>query len=248
MQANRNKRGMTLNPVKPAGKEVLRKLVERSDVVVANMPPEGLEAMGVDYESLKAIKADIILATNNVFARGGPWSDRVGFDTLAQAMSGAMYMTGPPGFPSRSQSPFVDFCSATLGAMAVLAAIIHRMNTGEGQHVETALLKDGDHDVELGRDRTGPAAGQPHLDVEPGPDSRTGRHVRVQRRLDRVRCGRRSAVRALVPARRPAGVGARRAVQGRLVARREPGAVDRAHDRGGAPRRPPRRRSTRSPS
>ena len=141
LQAGRNKRGFTLNPTKPDGKTVLRRLVETADVVVANLPPAGLAAMGLDYESLKAIKPDIILATNNVFGAGGPWSDRVGFDGLAQAMSGAMSMSGPEGEPTRSSAPFVDFCSAAHGAIAVLAALRHRDQTGEGQHVETALLK-----------------------------------------------------------------------------------------------------------
>ncbi len=141
LQVGRNKRGMTLNPRKPEGADVLRRLVETADVVVANMPPAGLVAMGVDYDSLRAVKPDIILATNNVFGSGGPWSERVGFDGLAQAMSGAAAMSGPPGQPTRSSAPFVDFCSATLGALAVLAALRHRDQTGEGQQVETALLK-----------------------------------------------------------------------------------------------------------
>lgn len=141
LQAGRNKRGMTLNPTKPQGKEVLAKLVATADIVVANMPPAGLAAMGIDYESLTAMKPDIILATNNVFGAGGPWSERVGFDGLAQAMSGAAAMSGPEGQPTRSTAPFVDFCSAALGATAVLAALRHRDKTGEGQHVETALLK-----------------------------------------------------------------------------------------------------------
>lgn len=141
LQIGRNKRGLTLNPTKPGGAEVLKRLVATADVVVANMPPAGLAAMGVDYESLRAIKPDIILATNNVFGSGGPWSERVGFDGLAQAMSGAAAMSGPPGHPTRSTAPFADFCSATLGAVAVLAALRHRDATGEGQVVETALLK-----------------------------------------------------------------------------------------------------------
>ena len=141
LQAGRNKRGMTLNPTKPDGKDVLERLVATADIVVANMPPAGLAAMGIDYESLKAMKPDIILATNNVFGAGGPWSERVGFDGLAQAMSGAAAMSGPEGEPTRSTAPFVDFCSAALGATAVLAALRHRDMTGEGQHVETALLK-----------------------------------------------------------------------------------------------------------
>lgn len=141
LQAGRNKRGLTLNPTKPDGKEVLARLVATADVVVANLPPAGLAAMGLDYDSLRVHKPDIILATNNVFGAGGPWSERVGFDGLAQAMSGAAAMSGPPGQPTRSTAPFADFCSATLGAMAVLAALRHRDQTGEGQHVETALLK-----------------------------------------------------------------------------------------------------------
>lgn len=141
LQAGRNKRGMTLNPTKPGGGDVLARLVASADVVVANLPAAGLAAMGLDYESLKVIKPDIILATNNVFGKGGPWSERVGFDGLAQAMSGAVAMSGPPGQPTRSIAPFADFCSATLGAMAVLAAVRHRDMTGEGQLVETALLK-----------------------------------------------------------------------------------------------------------
>jgi crotonobetainyl-CoA:carnitine CoA-transferase CaiB-like acyl-CoA transferase len=141
LQAGRNKRGFTLNPTKPEGKEVLARLVRTADVVVANMPQAGLVSAGLDYENLRSIKPDIILATNNVFGAGGPWSERLGFDGLAQAMSGAMAMSGPPGQPTRSIAPFADFCSATLGAMAVLAAIRHRDQTGEGQHVETALLK-----------------------------------------------------------------------------------------------------------
>lgn len=141
LQVGRNKRGMTLNPTKPAGRDVLQRLVATADVVVANMPPAGLVAMGVDYASLTAIKPDVILATNNVFASGGPWSERVGFDGLAQAMSGAADQSGPAEMPTRSAAPFVDFCSATLGAMGVLAALRHRDQTGQGQVVETALLK-----------------------------------------------------------------------------------------------------------
>ena len=141
LQGGRNKRGMTLNPTKPEGRAVLARLVATADVVVANLPAPGLAAMGLDYESVKVHKPNIILATNNVFGSGGPWSERVGFNGLAQSMSGAVAMSGPPGQPTRSIAPFADFCSATLGALAVLAALRHRDATGEGQHIETALLK-----------------------------------------------------------------------------------------------------------
>jgi crotonobetainyl-CoA:carnitine CoA-transferase CaiB-like acyl-CoA transferase len=141
MQCNRNKRGMTLNPTKPQGREVTAKLVATADVVVANLPPQTLKATGLDYESLKAIKPDIILTTVNAFASGGPWSDKVGFDTLGQAMSGNLHMTGEADMPTRSFAPYVDYGTASLSALSTVAAIFHRYKTGEGQMIEGALLK-----------------------------------------------------------------------------------------------------------
>ena len=90
MQLARNKRGMTLNPMKPQGREIVEKLVATADVVVANLPPETLKAMALDYESLRSTKSDIILTMISAFGRGGPYSNRFGFDGLAQAISGNM--------------------------------------------------------------------------------------------------------------------------------------------------------------
>ncbi len=140
MQMNRNKLGMTLNPMRDEGREIVRKLVATADVVVANLPPPGLKAMGLDYESLKAVKPDIILTTVTAFGTGGPSSDRVGFDGVAQALSGAMYLSGPPGHPTKTIANFVDFGTALSSAIGTLAALMHRKQTGEGQHVEGSLL------------------------------------------------------------------------------------------------------------
>ena len=74
LQMNRNKRGMTLDPMRPEGQEIVRKLVATADVVVANLPPQTLAAMRLDYESLKAVKPDIILTTVTAYGRGGPYS------------------------------------------------------------------------------------------------------------------------------------------------------------------------------
>lgn len=137
---NRNKRGFTLNPRKPGGQEVLRKLVASADVVIANLPPNTLTAMGLDYERLTAIRPDIILTTSTAFGSGGPYGDRVGFDGVAQAMSGNMHLTGYPHEPMKNYFPYVDYTTGTLNALATLAALIHRANTGEGQHVEGCLL------------------------------------------------------------------------------------------------------------
>jgi crotonobetainyl-CoA:carnitine CoA-transferase CaiB-like acyl-CoA transferase len=140
MQTGRNKRGMTLNPMSPEGREVVRRLVATADVVVANLPPDTLKAMGLDYDSLKAIRPDIILTLITAFGSGGPYSNRVGFDGLGQAMSGAMYMSGTPEQPAKSYAPFVDYGTASLSAFGTLAALLERQRSGQGQVVEGALF------------------------------------------------------------------------------------------------------------
>ena len=140
MQLARNKRGMTLNPMKPQGREIVEKLVATADVVVANLPPETLKAMALDYESLCSTKPDIILTMISAFGRGGPYSNRVGFDGLGQAMSGNMYMSGTPEQPVKAYAPFIDFGTASLAAFGTMAALYERQKTGKGQIVEGSLF------------------------------------------------------------------------------------------------------------
>src|SRR5258708_6876805 len=97
LQINRNKKCITLDPMRPEGQEVMRRLVATADVVVANLPPQTLQAMKLDYESLKAIKPDIILTTATAFGGPGPWSDRVGFDGVGQVGGGAGGRGGAAG-------------------------------------------------------------------------------------------------------------------------------------------------------
>jgi crotonobetainyl-CoA:carnitine CoA-transferase CaiB-like acyl-CoA transferase len=137
---NRNKRGITLDPMTEGGREVVRALVARADVVVANLPPQSLTAMGLDYATLREAKPDIILTTVSAFGHGGPWSHRVGFDGVAQAMSGAMYLTGHPDEPMRLAYPWVDFTTAILSAFGTMAALMERRSSGRGQQVEGSLL------------------------------------------------------------------------------------------------------------
>ena len=87
LQLNRNKLGMTLNPTKEKGKEIVKRLVKNSDIVIANLPESTLESMGLDYESLNNINPKIILTSNTAFGTSGPYAERVGFDGVAQAMS-----------------------------------------------------------------------------------------------------------------------------------------------------------------
>ena len=93
---NRNKRGMTLDPGSPEGREIVRRLVATADVVVANLPPEVLRSLALDLESLRAVKPDIILTTVTAFGAGGPWSHRHGFDGIGQVMCGSAYLTARP--------------------------------------------------------------------------------------------------------------------------------------------------------
>jgi len=139
-QMNRGKRSITLDPMNPQGREVVRRLVASADVVVANLPPETLRAMGLDYESLKTIREDIVLTTPSAYGQIGPLKDQVGFDGIGQVMSGAVHLTGLPGQPFRAPVAWVDFGTALHSAVGTLLALMERGKTGRGQEVTTSLL------------------------------------------------------------------------------------------------------------
>ena len=141
LQCNRNKRSLTLDSTTPEGAEITRRLVAGADVVIANMPAAGMRASGLDYESLRAIKPDIILASATAYGEGGPDSDKVGFDGTGQVLSGATYRQGLPDQPIRTVVPYADFGTAlTLDDRRADGAAATGERTGEGQHVEGALL------------------------------------------------------------------------------------------------------------
>ena len=143
LSLNRNKRSLALDLAKAGSAEVVRRLMKTADIVVANLPLEILKKIGIDYESLKALKPDIILARISTFGAEGPYANRVGFDAVAQAMTGAMSLTGFPGAPVRSVVPFEDYGTALHTAFGVMAALYHRSRTGEGQIVDGSLLATG---------------------------------------------------------------------------------------------------------
>ena len=140
MQMNRNKRSVTLDPGSPRGREVVARLVRSADVVIANMPESTLISTGLDYDTLKALKPDIIFVTNTAFGPVGPLRQNVGFDTLGQAMCGSVYMSGEPGAPTRASVNWVDFGTALHCAFGTLAALMERARSGKGQRVTGALL------------------------------------------------------------------------------------------------------------
>ncbi len=139
---NRNKRAISLNFEKnDRAKEILKELAKHSDVVISNFSPEASKGLGITYEDFNKVKPDIIFAYVTAFGSGGPYKNRIGFDQVAKAMSGAMTISGFPGVPIREQVSHVDYGTGYLTAIGVLAALYHRQLTGQGQMVETALLQ-----------------------------------------------------------------------------------------------------------
>jgi crotonobetainyl-CoA:carnitine CoA-transferase CaiB-like acyl-CoA transferase len=141
LQMNRNKRGLTLDPMNDAGREVVRRLIRSADVVIANLPIETLKAMGLDYDAVSALNPRAILGVATAFGIEGPYANRVGFDGVAQAMSGAVQFAGTTDQPVRAAAPWVDFGTASLLALGIASALRAREVTGRGQLVEGALLR-----------------------------------------------------------------------------------------------------------
>src|SRR6185295_10513399 len=102
LNCNRNKRGITLDLGQPQASDVIRRLAGSADIVVVNLPLAVMKRVGLDYDSLRAVNETIILVMASAFGPDGPYTDRVGFDGIIQAMSGAMGLTGFPGPPIRS--------------------------------------------------------------------------------------------------------------------------------------------------
>jgi crotonobetainyl-CoA:carnitine CoA-transferase CaiB-like acyl-CoA transferase len=143
LSLNRNKRSLTLDTARPGSAEIIRRLVRQADVVLANLPIGVMIKMGLDYDSLRALKPDIILARISTFGPDGPYANRVGFDTVVQAMSGAMSLTGFPGPPIRAVVNFEDYGTALHTAFGIMVALYHRAQTGQGQIVDGSLLATG---------------------------------------------------------------------------------------------------------
>jgi crotonobetainyl-CoA:carnitine CoA-transferase CaiB-like acyl-CoA transferase len=140
LQLARNKRCMTFNPRGEGAGEVLHRLVASADVVVANVPANALQRMGIDYASLRAIRPDIVLANISSFGTRGPWASRPGFDSVGQAMSGSQYLTGTGEVPFRTPVTWVDHATGLFAAYGVVMALFERERTGKGQQVDCNLL------------------------------------------------------------------------------------------------------------
>lgn len=140
MQVNRGKRSLCLEPTSPEGREIVRKLVARADIIIANLPVSTLKSMGLDYASVSAINPRVILVTTNAFGRTGPNANKVGFNGIAEAISGTVYLGGDPGAPRRAVGAYVDYGTAISAAFGALLALMARERTGRGQEVSGSLL------------------------------------------------------------------------------------------------------------
>lgn len=142
MNLNRNKRSVALDLKTPSGREVFYKLVKTADVVVENYRPGVTARLGINYERLKEIKPDLIYASISGFGQTGPWSDRPGFDLIAQAMTGIIAITGHPGQPPvRAGVPVADLGCGLFALYAILSAYVGKMKSGIGQYIDASLFE-----------------------------------------------------------------------------------------------------------
>ncbi len=145
---NRNKRSVTIDMATPEGQALLQRMAAQSDVVVENFKTGGLAQYGLDYASLKAANPRLIYCSVTGFGHDGPHAQRAGYDLMIQATSGMMSITGRPdedagGGPLRVGVALTDLFTGVYASTAILAAIEVRHRTGEGQHIDMALLDVG---------------------------------------------------------------------------------------------------------
>ena len=145
LSANRGKRSLTVDIASSEGQALLRELVLQCDVVLENFKVGHLKRYGLDYDSLKEIRPDLVYCSITGFGQDGPYAHRAGYDFLIQGMGGLMSVTGerddlPGGGPQKAGVALTDLMTGMYATVAVLAALTHRDRTGEGQHIDMALL------------------------------------------------------------------------------------------------------------
>ncbi|HEX9581651.1 MAG TPA: CoA transferase [Gemmatimonadales bacterium] len=145
MMLNRNKRGIAVDLKAPEGLEIARRLLARADVVIENYRAGTMDRLGLGYETLRRDNRGLIYCEISGFGRTGPFADRGGFDLIAQGYAGLMSITGEgPGRPPvKCGPPLTDITGGILACLGVLAALVHRGKTGEGQRVDTSLFEAG---------------------------------------------------------------------------------------------------------
>lgn len=138
---NRGKRSVAIDFSKPEGAETLRRLIASADVLIENFKLGGLKKYGLDYESLKAINPRLVYCSITGFGQTGPYAPRAGYDFIIQGIGGLMSITGEPGRePQKVGVAVSDIFTGLYSVIAIQAALRHAEATGEGQHIDMALL------------------------------------------------------------------------------------------------------------
>lgn len=141
MSANRNKLSISIDLADAEGQALVRRLAARSDVVIENYKPGGLEKYGLDHATLRARHPGLVWCSISGFGQTGPNRDRPGYDLMAQGFGGIMSLTGAPdGPPMKVGVGIADVMCGMYAAIGILAALRHREATGDGQHIDLALV------------------------------------------------------------------------------------------------------------
>jgi crotonobetainyl-CoA:carnitine CoA-transferase CaiB-like acyl-CoA transferase len=138
---NRNKYGIALDIRTAPGQAILRKLIGTADVLIENFRPGTMARLGFGYKDVRKYRPNLIYCSISGYGQTGPYADRGGFDLVAQAMSGIISVTGTPEHPAKSGVPLSDLNAGLFASHAILAALLYRERTGEGQHIDTSLLE-----------------------------------------------------------------------------------------------------------
>src|SRR5256886_13861628 len=137
---NRNKRGIAVDLQHPEGARLVFELARRADVVVENFLPRVAERLGLGYQAVSAANPSVVYASVTGFGQTGPHARRAGYNTIAPGMSGVMALTGQPGrLPTKVGGSVADLAAAFRALGAVNAALVHRLRTGQGQHLDVNL-------------------------------------------------------------------------------------------------------------
>jgi crotonobetainyl-CoA:carnitine CoA-transferase CaiB-like acyl-CoA transferase len=141
---NRNKKSISVDLKAPQGKEIVRKLAARSEIVIENFRPGVVKKLGIAYDDLKQVNPSLIYASMSGFGQTGPYGRKGGFDIIAQGMSGIMMMTGHPGGrPAKVGIAMNDIACGVTTLYGILGAYIGKLRHGQGQYLETSLLEAG---------------------------------------------------------------------------------------------------------
>jgi crotonobetainyl-CoA:carnitine CoA-transferase CaiB-like acyl-CoA transferase len=146
LSANRNKKSVAIDLNQPAGRDLIRALAAKADVLVENFRPASLKRWNLDYEAIRQVNPKLVYCSISGYGRGGEFEDRPGYDFVLQAECGFMAITGEPeGVPMRLGVAFIDLATGMNAVQGILAALFARERTGVGQWIDISLLDSGLH-------------------------------------------------------------------------------------------------------